>query len=164
MSEAPNDELELGGEGVQEQQDYFGFLETGEFVFPDGVSRLDLLAMNEGKKKEYQKKTQSDVTLVRGGDAKLKIDAATARHELIKGSVIGWNLVRQGAKVTFSDRNLAAWLEQANPKIVEDVEKEIRKLNPWLLDELTVEQIDKEIENLQELRAAAVERELGKAA
>lgn len=146
----------------REQQDYFGFQHIEQYVLPDGISYFELQAMNEGQKSKFQKVTQRDMILEKGsGNARFRIDPAVERHELIIASVTGWNLRRGEQAMMFSERNLKEFLQLANPKIVEGLELAIRKLNPWLLADATVEEIDKQIEELQELRVIAVEREAG---
>lgn len=146
------------------QQDYFGFQQRERYYLPDGVSFFELEAMNEGMKSKFQRMTQRDLVLEKGsGNARLKVDPGGERHELIKASVKGWNLTRNGVPQPFGPRALQDFLELANPKIVEGLELAIRKLNPWLLADATVEEIDKQIEELQELRVEAVKREEGEA-
>lgn len=146
------------------QQDYFGFQHLTQHFLPDGVSYFELSAMNEGQKAVFQKSTQRDLVLEKGsGNARLKVDPGGERHALIKASVVGWNLMRQGQPIMFTQRSLDEFLKLADPKVVEDLESAIRKLNPWLLAELTVEEIDRQIEELQELRGDAVKREEGEA-
>lgn len=141
--------------------DYFGFQANEKFVFPDGIQFIEFQIMNEGAKARFQKLTTKDLVVQRGGDARMKMDPAQERHELIRQSVVGWNMYRGGQPIPYSDRNLKDFLELANPKLIEDLEKAIRKANPWLMAEMKVEDIDREIENLQEMRRVAVERELG---
>lgn len=148
------------------QVDYFGFQKLERYYLPDGVTFFELRAMNEGDKSKFQKMTQRDLVLEKGsGNARFKMDPATERHELIKASVVGWNLVRNGQLVPFDTHGRANPLEDfltlADPKIVEGLELAIRKLNPWLMSEMTVEEIDRQIDELTEMRVAAVEREAG---
>lgn len=152
--------------------DYFGFKATEKFWFPDGKTYIEYDVMNEGAKARFQKLTSRDLRVQRTtGDALLKMDPGAERHALISESVTGWNLMRRNPKddsrwehAPFDQSNLRRFLEGTDPRIVEDLEKAIRKANPWLMDEMSVEDIDKEISNLQELRAVAVEREAGKSA
>lgn len=149
---------------VQETQyvDYFGFQEEHVWMLPDGKQSMTLKVMNEGAKAQFQKRTQKDVVVERGsGNARMRMDQAQERHELIRTCVTGWNLYRGGQPIPFTERAMKDFLELASPKLVEELEKEIRRINPWLDSEMTVADIDKEIENLQELREAAVERERG---
>lgn len=148
-------------------EDYFGFDETRKWYFPDGKQYIEFQLMNEGKKAEYQNKTQRDLILERSsGNARMKLDQGSERHALISGSVIGWKMVRKTTEGKFEDAPFSknafdTWLKTANPVLVEGLEKEVRKANPWLMAEMSVEDIDKEIANLQEMREVAVEREKG---
>lgn len=142
--------------------DYWGFDESERFWFPDHRQWIDFKKMNEGDRAKYQRDTRSDITLERTtGNAKMKADPSAERHALVKATVKDWNLYRKGQKVPFSLQTLDQWLGQTNPAIVDELEKAIRKANPWLLGEMTVEQIDKEISDLQEMREVAVKREQG---
>lgn len=145
--------------------DFFGFSETKRFHFPQDPDQwIDFKVMNEGDKARFQKLTQRDLILERkSGDARMKVDPAVERHELIKACVVDWNVYRGGKPYAFSVRALEDLLRLADPRLIEDLEKEIRKANPWLLGEMTVEDIDKEIANLQEMREVALERERGEA-
>lgn len=147
------------------QQDYFGFAAFEEFYFPDGRTFIQYQRMNEGKKAAFQRTSSRDLVVERGsGNARMKVDPGADRHALILECCTDWNLVRgpEREPVPFSERNMKEWLRFADPKIVEDLEKAIRKFNPWLLGEMSVEDIEREMENLQEMLDAAREREAGK--
>lgn len=147
------------------QANYWGFNATKKFYFPDGITFIEHKVMNEGDKVKFQKKTGRDITLSRQGDAKLKLDAGAERHELIKTVAVGWNLIREGVNgpepVPFDDRNKNAFLDVADPRIIEDLEVDIRKANPWLIGELTVEELEKQRDEIEELLVAARAREAG---
>lgn len=146
----------------KQQQDYWGFYQTERFVFPDGVTYLEIKAMNEGDKQKFQKTTQRDMVLEKGsGNARFKIDAGIERRELLRASVTDWNFIRGEQAIPFSERIFLQWLDVADPTLVEKIEVFIRKLNPWMLADLSVEEIDRQIEELNELRAVAEERERG---
>lgn len=145
------------------QVDYFGFSGSAVHVLPDGVSTVTIKTMNEGEKSRYQKLTQRDVVLERGsGNARMKMDPSEERHALLETCITDWNLVRNGVPIPFGRQALNDFLKLADPKVVEDIEKACRKANPWLLSDMTVEDIDREIENLKEMRQVAEEREQGK--
>lgn len=149
------------GAGNQ-QMDYFGFQKTEKHYLPDGVSYFEIKAMNEGAKAKFQKSTQRDMVLEKGsGNARFSIDPAAERHALIKECTVDWRLRRGDQFQPFGDAALRDFLQLADPKIVEGIELAIRKLNPWLLADATVEEIDKQIADLEELRKIAVEREAG---
>jgi hypothetical protein len=146
------------------QDDYFGFSAEKKFYFPDGVTYIAFVTMNEGKKKKYQKATSSDLIIAKNGnESRLRVDQAEARHQLILQSVTSWNLTRGGAPLPFGERALRDFLELGNPKLVEDLENAIRRENPWLTDQIPSAEIRKGIEELEEQYTAAVERERGEA-
>ena len=144
-----------------QQQDYFGFDRTEKYFLPDGVSYIEFKPMNEGKKKQFQDKTSRDLVLKRGGDASMSVLQGTERHELIHASCVDWNLTRGGRPVPFNKVNLGDFLTLADPRVIEGLEKAIRKANPWLLAEMKSEDIQKEIDNLTEMLEEAKKREAG---
>lgn len=165
---APGEQAAPGtGDAAPVQQDYFGFEADDKWYLPDGISWMRVQVMNEGAKSKFQKKTQRDVILERGsGNARFNVDPSVERHAIILESVTEWNLLRGGNTIGLSvhgndKKNLRDWLELANPKLVEDLETFIRKLNPWLAGEMTVEDIDKEIDRLQDMKADLLERQAG---
>lgn len=164
--------MKAAGVATEEQQyvDYFGFTSEERYFLPDGQQWISFQRMNEGKKREFQKMTSRDLRVQRAtGDALMRVDPGLERHELIKLSVTGWNLMQRDPKhpgewraAPFDQSNLRRFLEGADPEIIDGLEKAIRKANPWMMDEMSVEDIDKEIENLQEMRKVAEEREAKK--
>ena len=155
------------GEGYE---DYWGVSETRRYTLPDGKQWIEFKIMDEGDKTKFQKMTNSDLIVQRSGDSRIKIDPARERHELIKSSVTNWNLMQKHPDGEWhpapfaGNRSIEQWLEKAPPKIVEDLELEIRKANPWMQADMSVDEIDKEIERLNDLRKLARERELGEGA
>jgi hypothetical protein len=155
-------------------EDYFGFEESKVWYFPDKKQYITFKIMNEGDKAKFQKETNRDITLKRNtGDASIKTDPAQERHILLETCVTGWSVYRKNAQGKFDPvpfsigspgSTFKQWLLKADPRLVEDLEFEIRKANPWLQGDMSVEDIDKEIERLVELREAAVKREEGKGA
>lgn len=148
--------------------DYFAFDEDLIFKLPDGKQWISYKPLTEGGRARYEAKTSRDVKFNRRtDDAAIKMDAASDRHELLKASVTGWNLVRKTGKgfqpVPFSvgspGANFEQWLDKANPKIVNDLVSAIRQANPWMTDEMTVEMIDEEIKRLQSMREEVIERD-----
>lgn len=149
---------------ISGQQDYFGFAQNERHMLPDGRSWVDLAVLNEGQRRRYQNGTSRELKLKRNsGDAMLKMATGDDKYELLKVAIVGWNLQRNGSPVAFNPQTLEQFLSGANPKIIDDIEKRVRKMNPWLLSEMTVEQIDEEIASLQEMRAVRAEEEAGKA-
>jgi len=152
----------------EQYEDYFGFDEQKVYTLPDGKQQIFFQVMNEGQKSKFQQKTNRDIHVNRGtNDMRIKADPAGERQALIESSVTGWTLKRRN-KVTgqwedapFSNTGspgdeLHKWLNAANPRLVEELEDAIRKANPWLQADMTVEQIDEEIQRLHDLRAEVV--------
>lgn len=148
--------------------DYWGVDEQDKFFLPDGKQYFLIQIMTEGNRAKFQRQTNQDLTVNRDGGAKIKVDQAKDRHELIKTAIVGWFIVRKDARdgkfkeVPFDNNSILNWLDTANPALVDDVVFAIRKANPWLQSDMSVEDIDKEISNLNDLREAAVKRESGK--
>ena len=150
-----------------QQQDYFGFDRTEFFYLPDKISYIEFKPMNEGEKKRFQDKTSKDLVVEgRTGNTRMSILAGSERHELIKASAVSWNLTRNGKPLPSLDTNqgkvaFGDFLTLADPMIIEDLEKAIRKANPWLMGEMKAEDIRKEIANLEEMLEVAIKREEG---
>lgn len=152
--------------------DYFNPAEQRErWYFPDGKQWIEYKKLSEGDRARFLKDNRNDVHLNRKTDeARVSFDQSGERKSLLLNSITNWHLVafNRGRNtwepVPFpSNRTpggeLAKWIDRQDPALLGSLEKEIRKVNPWLLNEMTVEAIDKEIADLQELRVAAEKRE-----
>lgn len=147
-----------------QQEDYWGFGGVETFYFPDKLTFIQYNKMNEGQKAKYELRTQSDFELDRrSGNAKVRIDAAKQRHELIAAAASGWNLLAGGQPVPFTEQNLRRWISVANPAIVADLADEITKANPWTQEDMTAQDIRDEIKNLEQLLAEKEKEEAEKA-
>lgn len=158
--------MEAAGIPITEkvQEDYFAFDEVGKIMLPDGVSWVQHQVLNEGKRKAYLKSIQRDITFRKAsGDAQMRMSSGEEKSALLQRAIVGWNLQRNGADIKFNDGNLQTFLDSASPKVVDLIHKEVSKANPWLLAEMTVEDIDKEIEELKEMRERIVDANEGKA-
>lgn len=149
-------------------EDYWGNDETVKVPLPDGTQYFIIQPMNEGKKAQFQRMTNRDIIMEqKTQNARFKVDPAQERHELIKSSVVDWLMYRkdkttqQVEEVRFTPDKLNKWLSVAPPHVVELVEHKIRLANPWLQAEMTVEQIDEEIDRLRELRQQREREEQG---
>lgn len=163
---------EMEAQGVSSttpvQADYFGFEETHVVTLPDGISQIHHKTLTEGDRRQYLDAVNREVRLQKTtGDAIMKMQAGQERHVLLAAAIVGWNLVRDGQPVTFSKGSPGSTLEQfltkANPKVIDIIEKDIRKHNPWLMADLSVEDIDQQISELQEMRAVKVKEAEGNA-
>lgn len=151
--------------------DYFGFEERTNFYLSDNKQYFVLSKMNEGARARFQKETRTDAKFSRRtDDVTISADPAAERHALIKACVVDWNLYRKDPRtgkylqVPFSTNTLGQFLNSADPKVVDELEKACRDFNPWLLSELTVEAIDKEIARLNEQRDELIKQESGEGA
>lgn len=139
-------------------QDFFSpFVEYKDFMMPDGRQSIKFKIMSEGERMRFQKRTNRPISINRKSDmASISPDVASDRQELICTSVVDWTLVQrtgdgQWVAVPFSERNLRDWLASANPKIVSDLERAIQRANPWMQADMSVEDIEEEIKNLEVL-------------
>jgi hypothetical protein len=142
------------------QDDYFGFDSARRCYLPDGLSYIDHQIMNEGARRKYLNAINRDLRIQKATqDALIRVAPGDERRELLMEAICGWNLSRNGNPVPFNKNTLADFLEKANPKIIDHIEKEIRLANPWLLAEMSVEDIEREMEQLGELLAKKKEEE-----
>lgn len=160
--------------------DYFGVDTEEKFVMPDGVSYLVLKKLDEGTRRKFLNDTNKDITIDRQTQAmKMKMGVGDDRFYLLRRAIIGWNLHRansQGqmvpvpfnaggdSKSSFEGSNLAQFLNMADPTLIDRIEIKVRQMNPWLMQDLTAEQIDEQIAQLEEMKKVLKERDEGKAA
>lgn len=162
-------EANMAAQGVatteKVQADYFGFGEFHSVTLPDGISYIQHKTLNEGDRRKYLNSVNRDVKFQKAtGDAIMRIASGDEKQALLRSAIVGWNLSRGGQPVPFNDRTLAEFLEKASPKIIDIIHKDVQRANDWLAADVTVDDIDKEIAELQELRAKKLDEEQGKAA
>jgi len=139
------------------QADYFGFEETENVALPDGKSYVTIQALNEGARRQYLNKVNREVKIAKQtGDAIMQLANGDERRILLTNAIVGWNLVSRNPKtgemtpVPCKEPKIYEWLEKANPVIIDIVDKAVRKQNPWLLNEMTIEDLENQIGELQE--------------
>src|SRR5436190_10142041 len=82
---------------VRIQQDYFAFDIIGRTMFPDGISWVEHAVMNEGARRKYLNAVNREVRVQKSTqDAILKMAPGEERTELLKATIVGWNLSRGG--------------------------------------------------------------------
>jgi hypothetical protein len=142
--------------------DYFAFDVTHTVHLPDGKQYVEHRELNEGQRKKYLNGMNRDMLVNRAsGDMRVKMAPGDERHALLETAITGWNLQRGGNPLPFSPKELKNFLEVAPPRIIDIIEKDVRKHNPWLLQEMSVEDIDKEIASLEEMREVKLKEEAG---
>lgn len=168
--------MEADGVSVMEpvQQSYFGFAETHRCILPDGVSYVEHQTLNEGERKKYQNSINREVAIKRSTqDAVMKMAAGDERHALLRAAIVGWNLVDQnGQPIPFTKQEthgrttnqstLDRFLNEAPPKVIDLIHKEVQKANPWLMGEMSVDDIKQQIEDLEEMLKIKQNDEEGK--
>lgn len=134
------------------QADYFAFSETHKVQLPDGVTYVEIKSLNEGERRKYLNGMNRDVEIDRAsGNAKMQMRPGDERFALLREAIVGWNLIMGGTPVTFNSAMKEQFLNQANPKIIDLIDKETRKLNAWLLEDMSLEDLLKERDNLDEM-------------
>lgn len=148
--------------------DYFGFSDTKRVKLPDGKQWVDIKALNEGERTKFQSKTSRDVVVARtSGDARLRMAPELERHALLEEAIIGWSVRRKDPNkgdyydVPFTRQFLKEFLDTTNPTITNLIEKEVRKLNPWTMNEMSSDDIKREISDLEELLEVKLREEAG---
>lgn len=161
---ASNDEVIEGRFSAEDGQiDYFGADETKTLTLPDGKSWVEIKVLNEGERRKYLNKVNRDLKLDRqSGNASISMAPGDERYALLSAALIDWNLVRGGKPIPFTKSNRDTFLDEAQPKIIDFIEKEVRKANPWLLSDMTIEEIDREISALEEMREVKRKEDEGK--
>lgn len=147
------------------QQSYFGFEEIHRVMLPDGISYIEHKTLNEGARRKYLNRVNRDIMLQRStGNAIMRMQQGDEKHELLEGAICGWNLVgKSGEPMNFTKDKLQKWLSEANPVIVDMIEKDVRKKNPWLMAEMSVEDIEKQIAELEEMKETKIKEDEGNA-
>lgn len=168
---SPNLEPDYNSE-FEGYDDTYSFGGTQVYTLPDGKQWIAFKIMNEGDKAKYQRATNRDIKINRKTeDASFRPDAAADRHALILAAVTDWNLATKDpgtgrwSRMSFNYAMLQNWLKVTNPKIVEELEKAIRKVNPWLnAEDATEEELEEAIADLQEQLVEVRKRNEGKGA
>lgn len=166
MTDTPQDTIPPIASENEQFEDYWAAPENERFTFPDGKQWVEYKVMTEGDKKLYQKRTNRDITITRDQNTKVGIDPAEDRHILLEMSIVDWHMVTkvngEWQPVDFGKLPLRTFLERGNPKVIQDLEADIRMANPWMQADMTDEEIDKEIARLEEIKKTNREREAAK--
>jgi hypothetical protein len=139
------------------QVDYFAFEDTQNVYFPDGTSYVTIQALNEGGRRQYLNAVNREVRIDKAsGDARMQLANGDERRILLSRAIIGWNLVRssknggEAQPLKFQESTLGEFLTRANPKIIDIIDKEVRAQNPWLMNDVTLEDLLKQRDELDE--------------
>lgn len=144
------------------EPDYFGADDTHQFFLPGSREQFVMIkAFTEGDRCKYLDRTNRDLKLDRSGTASLKTAPGSDRHTLLKIAIVDFALRFNGQLTTMAQnpKVFERFLESAPPSVIDEIVKEVHKHNPWLLAEMSVEDIEKEISNLQEMLEAKKKEE-----
>jgi hypothetical protein len=139
------------------QVDYFGFEETEHVFLPDGKSHVTIQALNEGGRRRYLNRVNREVKIAKQtGDAIMQLANGDERRILLAEAIVGWNLVRRNKNdgtvqpLIFNEAKLNDFLTTANPKVIDIIDKAVRAQNPWLMADVTLEDLLKQKDELEE--------------
>jgi hypothetical protein len=139
------------------QVDYFGFEDTENVFLPDGKSYVTIQALNEGGRRRYLNKVNREVKIAKQtGDAIMQLANGDERRILLLEAIVGWNLIRVpknggvAQPLQFDQAKLNDFLTTVNPKVIDVIDKAVRAQNPWLMADVTLEDLLKQREELDE--------------
>jgi hypothetical protein len=129
----------------------------------DGVTTVTVKALNEGERRVFSNATQKPFKLSQEGEAEVTPTPGDDRHALFMAAISAWSIQRDGEDWPFSPANKRTLLLEADSDEMDKVEEAAREINPFLLDDVTVDSLDEEIEKLQKLREEKAAEEAGNA-
>jgi hypothetical protein len=150
------------------QVDYFGFSNQEKVMLPDGRSYVLISALNEGGRRNYLNKVNKEVVISKGtGDARMQMANGDERRVLLKEAIVGWNLQTRASDgklvdVQFKESKLNDFLDKANPTVIDIIDKAVRAQNPWLNQDVTLDELLKQRDDLDEEIAKKKLEEEGK--
>jgi hypothetical protein len=171
LNHSGHDVIKVAEGGEVEQvmyEDYWGSDQTTTFYMPDGKQYFEIKKMNEGDRAKYQREAGMQMTAQRKtGDTKIDIDQAQDRMALITNSVINWHIVKKDPNnefvpLLFNKQVLRQWVTETGPNFVDNLVQAIRKFNPFLQEDLSVEDLIKQRDEVDELLVLARQREAEK--
>jgi hypothetical protein len=135
--------------------DYFAFDDTFRVDLrpaPGNKTQfVELKVFTEGDKRLYQSKTNRSVKVQKGsGDAILNMAVGEDRKILFQLAVVDFQLYVNGQPLFFNAKNLDYALDKLRPSFWENIEKELRKRNPWLQGDASLKDLLEERENLDQ--------------
>jgi hypothetical protein len=130
----------------------FKWFLPGEDENDPDAQYIEYKKMNEGDRSKYQKAISDPVLVHRGsGDARMKVDPARDREALLNAAVSGWNLWKGDRQATFNPTQFNLWKNAFDPASIDRLEKAIRKVNPWLRNEMSLKDAREEHQRLADL-------------
>ncbi|AMS03418.1 hypothetical protein SEA_BENCZKOWSKI14_25 [Gordonia phage Benczkowski14] len=171
------DRMAEAGEVIEEKRfvDYFAEPETHLHKLPDGVQWFEFQELREGGKAKYEKIINREGIKVQRatGDARLPIDPAIARHTLIQLAVTNAYIIttQNGRpeplqfRMGPNEKNTRFWetvLEKFPSNLIDELHKEVQKVNRWIAADDDIEGLEKQRDELEERIRMAREEEAKK--
>lgn len=156
--------LAQAGEATEDyvEVDFFGCDTRQQVYLPGSNTQFVVIKeLTEGDRKKYLDKTNREVKFAKDQTATMRSQPGTERHALLKEAIVGWNFLRDGSVMNemTHPRLLDEFLDKTSPKVIDHILKAVHKLNPWLLADMSIEDIDEELKNLTEMRELKVKEE-----
>ena len=144
--------------------DYFGGDQIQRWMLPGSKEQFfDIKVMAHGSRTKYQESVTRDVKIERrSGDAHMRLGSAAERDLLIREAVTDLYL-KKGQKFVSGKKEINTVLVDFPTEIIDLLYKEIVKINPWVLGELSLEDMIAERDSLNEMIEVKQKEEAGKA-
>lgn len=130
----------------------FKFYLDGTDVPESERQYIEYKKMNEGDRSKYQRSISDPVLVHRGsGDARMRVDPARDRDALLDVAVCGWYLFKGDRLANFNNEQFRLFKNSADPQLIDKLEKAIRKDNPWLRNDMSLEDAREELKRITQL-------------
>lgn len=159
--EAEASVTDLAAHAATPRIDVFGGSITDKVELGDDVSWIEVKRMNEGERRKYLSAIQRPMKVSKTGEAEINFNPGADREALLQATIIDWNIMANDEEFVFSTNAVRIFMNSADVSIVDKVEEAARNINPWLLDEVSVEQLDDQIEELTKMRDDKLAEEAG---
>ena len=153
---------DMATHAAQPRIDVFGGQVTDKVDLGDDRSWIEVKRMNEGERRKYLAAIQRPMKVSRDGEAEINFSPGADREALLQATIVDWDIMANEEEFKFSISAVRVFLNSANVDIVDKIEEAAREINPWLLDEVTIEQLDEQIEDLTKMRDDKLAEEAGK--
>jgi hypothetical protein len=147
-----SDETVLDIPPTAEVVDFFSFSETTEYELRDTGQYVTIKRMTEGDRRKYLNATSREINFDGAGHTSMNLKPGDDRRALLEVALVDWSLLRNGKPIPFNTGNLRQFLDSADPALVDAIDKAVRDYNPWLMADVTLEDIDEQIADLEDLR------------
>ena len=118
----------------------------------DGQTTVTVKRLNEGERRDFMKSTQKPLKVSQADQTvEMMPDMVGTRHALIKAALTDWNFEVGGAPLPFNPGNVRRLLDEGDPAVIDEIEEAARETNPWLLDDVSLDDLLDQREKLDEM-------------